>query len=508
MKKLLLLIALIPTFASTRGWPPALTIPIAVPLLFNNDALSEAMADGLQFEHSRGIHYRMEMAGSKVDLEDPEFDVEDVSHPFVIDYHLRWGYKGAGNPHHPFRGLQARLQVELSYEGISFHLCRSRTLRKKLYASLKPFLNVTPCQEFYLKLLQLAWTTSQQDDIDYAQVQHSLEVLFARLKLTEHGTHCRLYGMPVLNNSKRPGLELFLHQAPTVFTKRFVMMSQKIGSVFGLIAKPKSDTEKETYLRALLAQVDYFQEEPYHLLLPRGGTITLPFSTQGSGLPHEPFTGTTLTFEVPQTRTMTAGAPTDLEGITRWDIELTPEQECLARIVLLVLHNRRTPMRSHHFTEELSTLLARLGITPPSSKRNDTVLRSVLGLLCQYHQQIARYDFSQPLERKLSSGELLLQLARVGYKAYTLNSDRLFLDSSTLTPQVIADFVTEQVADALRCYRGTIALRNASEPYLTVPQLRKHGITINSGLFFRTLLAPSPGVKPYSFDTHSITLDH
>lgn len=492
MKKLLLCL-LLPSSLCAYGWPPAFTIPFMVPLLIGKQNINEAMLDGLQFEHARGIHYRFEVAGTQVadsnenDLDDAQYE----SHPLVIDYHLRWGYKGAGAKHQPFTGMQARFNIELSYEGVSFHLCKSKTLRKKLLTTLKPLLHVSPCQEFYLKMLQLAWTISQHNEVDHAMVQCNLETLFSRLKVTQDGHHCRLYGMPVLNSIKSPGLELFLHQAPTLFTQRFVMMSQKLGSVFGLLAAPQSRNEQEAYMRGLLAQIDYYQDGPYKIMMPRGGTITLPFASSGSGSPYQPFTGTTLTFDIPAKRGVAlAETPQDTTP-SRWSIPLTAEQECLARIILLVLHNRRAPLRSHIFTEELSTLFARLGITPPTESHNDTALRNILGVLCLYHQQVVRADFSQPLA-PLTTHDFIVQLGRVGYKAYTMHADMYALPESGITPQSIADFATEHVANAIRCYQGTMLLRRGCQSYLRVPALEKYGIMLNTELFIQTLLKSSP----------------
>ena len=150
-------------------------------------------------------------------------------------------------------------------------------------------------------------------------------------------------------------------------------------------------------------------------------------------------------------------------------------------------------MPSYKFTEELSTLFARMSITPMDDSQ-DSTLRALLALACQYHQHIARHDFSKRLNVFLNSSELLMQLARVAYRTYTLSVD------AQHTSQELADFATVHTADAFRCYQGMHALRSQYEQNAQIPYLARKGVTLNTGLFLRTLFDPPPSPPSFTFD--------
>ena len=296
----MLLVAL-PLSLHAHSWPSALTLPLIMPMLTGDQEGMDTIADSLNFYHSRHIACRIALPGraNNTSDENDDFDNEEPTSPLNIDYQLRWGYKGAGDYTKPFQGIRGRLQIQVSYDGLSFQLCKSRALRTKIYKKMAPLLSVTPCEEFYLKMGQLIWTVSQGSGLQTDQITQSLKTLFARLKLTPGGSACSLYGMPVLSSPERSGLEFWLNQAPKQFTHRFVILSQKASVALGLLAGPPRSPERQAYLRALLSQINYYQDEPYQLNLPKGGKITLPFTSSGSGDPTDPFTGTLMTIEVP-----------------------------------------------------------------------------------------------------------------------------------------------------------------------------------------------------------------
>lgn len=484
MKKLLFLALALPLSASANySWPSALSIPLMLPVITGSNTLTEAIADGMSFEHSRGISFNMSLPTTPRAPEPDEFGFVENNQFLTLSYNLRWGYQGAGDASVPFTGQKAQINIELSYEGLSFHLCKSRTLRQRIYKRLQPLLTIAPCEEFYLKIAQLVLSVSQAQKPDNAAVRSALETLIARLRLTPEGTTCKLYGMPILNTPDRPGLELFLAQAPDVFAKRFIIISQKLGASMGLITSPDSSLEKQAYLRALVAQVDYFGTKEYRLSLPKGGTVEVAFDSIGAGDVTEPLTGTTIMIDVPTPshEESAALAPTN------WRLTLSPEQECALRLILLFLEHRKKPLAPYQLTEQISSLITRLSLAPaPEGTMSD--LRALLALIGQYHHQVTSYSFDEPLTETLSTPELLLQLARVGYKTYTLSADRQ-RNVSTLSAQDVADFATKHTAAALRQYYLTKGMGMLAHAKLRTPWLAQNNVRIDFGLFFDTLFA-------------------
>lgn len=485
-KQLLSLLFVITAPLCAKTWPAALSIPLMVPALLNDQNLIETVADNLDFNHSRGIEFRINIPGG-APAHDSFNSEEEANPPVSLDYRLRWGYKGAGSPSEPFKGVRGSVHVHLSYDGLTFHLSKSKSLRKKLNRILASVLTVKPCEEFYLKLAQLVWTIANDGTPDVARTTSALKTLFSRLKLTPGGSECKLYGMPLLSAPGTPGLEEMLSRAPEQFTQKFIVISSKLGTVLSLLTGTTHNPEKAAYLKSLVSQVDYYQEKPFVLNLPRGGSVTLAFDHIGSGDADEGFSGTIMSIELPQTRT--AGAT--LQPVS-WNFVLKSEHECIARMALLLMHHRHSPLPAYKLAEEISTLLARMGVTPNADGSEPSQARALLGLACQYHQQIIHSDFSKPLTRLMGTPELLLQLARIAYRAYTMSADKEH------NAQEVADFATLHAADALRCYRGIAGLRGMVAEQTRVPCLEKKGVTLDLGLFVKTLLAPPPGRKSRS----------
>lgn len=414
MKKLLLSLLLIATPLSPASWPAALSIPLMLPALLNDKNLIESVADSLDFNHSRGIKFRINVPGGAPSHDSFENE-EDSNPPLAIDYRLCWGYKGAGSASEPFKGVRGNVHVHLSYDGLTFHLSKSKSMRKKLNRFLASVLTVKPCEEFYLKLAQLVWTIANSGNPDIPGTHTALKTLFSRLKLTAGGSECKLYGMPILSAPETPGLEAMLEQSPEQFTQKFIVISTKLGAALSLLTGTSHSPEKTAYLKTLVSQVNYYQDKPFELSLPRGGTISIPFNHSGSGDADEEFSGTVMSINMPQTRTTSAV----LQEVS-WDLVLKPEHECIARFALLLMHHRHTPMPAYKLTEEISTLLSRMSITPAADGGEPSQVRALLGLACQYHQDIMHSDFSTPLNKIMGTPALLLQLARVAYKSYTM----------------------------------------------------------------------------------------
>ncbi|MDQ5890441.1 MAG: hypothetical protein QG604_315 [Candidatus Dependentiae bacterium] len=478
MKKTLLLLISLFTIAtptlhgSSPSWPLALSAPLLIPLLTGNAELTEAISDGLDFDHAREIAFSLALpTSSKKTLAADD----GASPPVEMSYQLRWGYKGAGDATKPFDGINGQFNIQFSYDGLTFQLCKSRSLRQTIRHLIAPVVTVTACQEFYFKLAQLAWSVSQQKNPDIASVRTALETLIARLKLTPGGNECSLYSMPILNAPQRLGLESYLIQAPEQCTAQFIILSQKGGALASLITNT-TGAQRTAYLNALLAQIDYYQGTPTVLHLPHGGSVYIPFWEKGSGDPAEPFTPMTITLMIPATA--------HLPHATEWTVTLDAEQAFLVRGIMLILHNRKQPLPRYQFTEELSTLCARLSITPTADGKDPSYVRSLLGLICYYHQTVVRYSFEKPLNKVLDNQELLMQLCRVGYHAYTMDAAH---------PQDRADFVTRHSADALRCYQGTLALRSGCAAKTRIGYLHHNGVEIKWDLFIKTLLGPIPG---------------
>jgi len=476
MKKYLLALTLAlcaPLTSTATQWPIALSAPILIPLITGSTRLTEAVTDGLNFEHSREIAFSIELPKPKKSISRNGSD--QASAPVEVSYRLRWGYKGAGDVTRPFEGIRGTVDIQFNYDGLTFQLCKSKSLRRTIRRFIAPAVTVTPCQEFYFKLAQLAWTIGQQKNPDLESVRESLETLIARLKLTQGGDTCTLYNMPVLSSPERIGLETYLAQAPDQCAAQFIILSQKGGALTALIANT-TDTQKAAYLNALLAQIDYYQATPTTIQLPHGGSIYIPFEEAGSGDPDEPFMPMTIKLSVP--------ASAQIPQATEWSLALDGEQACFVRAIMLVLHHRRQPLPRHVFTEELGTLCARMAITPSSDGKEPGKLRSLISLVCHYHQSIIRYSFEKPIDHVLDNEELLMQLVRVAYHAYVMEAKEA---------QEVADFVTLHTADALRCYEGTLALRSSCDERTEIPALKKQGIKIKWDLFIKTLLGKAPG---------------
>lgn len=460
--------------AANTSWPIAVVAPLLIPLVAGTSPLAEAITDGLNFDHAREIAFSITLPGTAAKTNNNE----ESNPPLQLSYALRWGYKGAGNRNEPFAGMQGSINVQLSYDGLTFQLGKSRSLRPFIKKFISPAVTVTPCQEFYFKLAQLAWTVSQQRYPDLVAVRESLQILIERLKKTEGGAACTIRSLPVLTTPEKPGLEGYLTQSPDHCAAQFIVLSQKAGALIGLLTSSLQSAERAAYLNALMEQVNYYQEEPTLITLPNGGSLYIPFWEVGSGSVDEPFKGITLTLNVP--------ASPGIPQATEWHLPLTAEQTGFVRALMLIIHNRRSPLGAQKYLEELSTLCTRMCITPPSDGTEPGMLRAILGQVCFYHQDIAHYSFDEPLDTTLDNKEFLLQLCRILYHAYIRKEE---------SPQAVADFITIHLADAIRCYEGTIKLKEVLSGKARLPILEKHGITINWGLFAKTILSPAPGTE-------------
>jgi len=455
----------------------ALAVPLALPLLTGNKELIDTVyCDGLNFDHAKEIAFTLSLPGGAKQL---PATGEQQDPPLALTYRLHWGYRGAGVKTEPFAGIIGSINVQLSYDGLSFQLGKSRSLRSIIKSTITPLITITPCQEFYFKVAQLAWTISQQKYPDLSAIKESLETLIARLKITPGGAECRLRSLPILNQDGLPGLEGYLAQAPDQCAAQFVIISQKLSALVGIITGAALNKEQSAYLQALLENINFYQEEPTLITFPGGGSLYIPFWEKGAGDPYEPFPAITIRFTMPAT----PNVPQE----TEWTLPLSAEQTGLLRAVMLVLHNRRAPLGTAKYLEELSALCSRFSITPPSDGGDPSKMRAIVGRACMYHQEIATYSFDEgPLTQVLDNQEFLLQLCRIAYHAFKLKDQ---------APQVVADFVTLHLADALRCYQGTIMLKEAMAGKASLPILKKHGIEIKWHLFAKTLLAPAPGME-------------
>jgi hypothetical protein len=447
-------------------WPLALTTPFILSLVSGNQTALESVLDGLNFNHAREICCSLNT--------DPH-----TTAPVEISYQLRWGYKGAGDAALPFQGIQGILNIQLNYDGLSFQLCKSRSLKTTLQSLLQPLITISPCQEFYLKIAQLAWTVCQEKNPDIDTVAQSLSVLVQRLKKTEGGAQCMLYTMPILNNGKHLGLESYLEQAPTQCAAHFITLSQKMGSFWALLTGAESRSDRIAYLQAILEQIEYYHTDDLVIRFPNGGWFKIPHTDTGSGDPERPFTPLTLTISMPASEHITHSM--------ELNITCSPDHVCFLKGLMLILYNRKNPLPHHQLAAEISTLCSRFSNTPQAPGKKSTYLRTVLGALCAYHQTILHYSFEHPITHVLSHEEFLLQLCRVGYHAYIMPSAY-----PTATLQDRIDFITMHTADALRCYQGAIALRTGCSELTRIPALENNGATIKWDLFAKTLLGPVP----------------
>lgn len=450
----------------------ALSIPLIAPLLLNNQELMETVNDGLDFYHSREITFDLTFPQTT-----PQTDMFNDAHtpPLIAHYQMRWGYKGAGDRTIPFTGINGTMHIQIAYDGLSFHLCKSRSLRKKLLPLLAPLTTVTPVQEFYVKLMQLAWTVARSETAaDYLATQNSLAILLERLALTPGSDACELYGIPVLPRAGRLSLTDLFHKAPELCTARFIALSQKLESLIAVLTNSANTQEKQRYLESVMNTIDYYRTDAFTCALPRSGSLTLEGIEGGSGDPLTPFTGATLTVSLPAAHD---------DQIAAFEFELAPEHECFVRLIMLLLHHRKTPLKTYKLTEEISTLCARMSITPSNGTIN--YMQALLTLLCSYHQSIIHYSFDEPLDHVVDHKEFLMQLVRIIYHAYVLSCEGK-------KPQYVTDFVTINLGDALRCYRPIVRLRSKAEQATQPGYLEEKGVVIKWELLAAALLQPVP----------------
>lgn len=109
-------------------------------------------------------------------------------------------------------------------------------------------------------------------------------------------------------------------------------------------------------------------------------------------------------------------------------------------------------------------------------------------MLCSFYHRLIHHDFTHPLVKPLDTHEFGVQLLCIAYKTYTMFADRANGIESEHTPQSIADFATQHTAEAIRAYRGFMALKKAYNKNKPLKTLEKHGVTLDLQLFLRTLL--------------------
>ncbi len=422
-------------------------VPAATPL-----GLHEALFDSLNFEYARELHLSLDTATS----------------PIEIDYRLRWGYQGAGDPTTPFSGINGHLKINFNYDGLSFQLRKSQSLAPAVQSLLSPIETVTPSQEFYFKLIQLAWFTGQQSVPNRAHIQQSLATLIARLKLTPECSGCTLYTLPVLDRPGVLGLETYFAHDPEECTTQFINISHKGASLLALLTGHIGSSERDAYLKALLTQVNYY-DKTCIITFPDSHILVIPFDAPGGGLLDMPFKPLTLTLLVP--------AHTPGSEATEWKITLSPDHAAMLRCITLWIHHRREPLSPHQLTEELATLCSRLSITP--SGDGVTTVRAILALVCHYYQSVIHYSFDVPLSSSLNAPEFFLQLCRIAYHVSLMHP---------ASAQEKSDFATKHVAEALRWYEGAQGLAALLKNKAQIDSLQRHGVTINWDLFIQTLV--------------------
>jgi hypothetical protein len=455
-----------PPLNARSPWPIALTTPFLLSVLSGNPTAIESVLDGLHFDHAREISCSLNS------------DPHETS-PVEISYQLRWGYKGAGDITQPFQGIQGILNIQFNYDGLSFQLCKSRSLKSTLQSLLRPLITVTPCQEFYLKLGQLAWTVCQEKSPHVAAIADSLKILVTRLKLTQGGEHCLLYNMPILNRGEHLGLESYLQQDPNQCAAHFITLSQKLGSFWALLTGAESRNDRVAYLQAILDQIEYYNTSDLTITFPNGGWLKIPHTQTGSGDPETSFTPLTITLFVPTSE--------QLSHPTEWHVTLAPDHVCFLKGLMLLLYNRKHSLAPHQLAQEISTLCSRYSNTPLPGGKKPTYLRTLLGTICAYHQAVLNYSFAEPIDHVLSNEEFQLQLGRIAYHAYIMPSA---YPASTLQDRI--NFITLHLADALRCYQGFIALRSNCNELTRIPALEKQGAHIPWNVFTQTLFSPAP----------------
>lgn len=464
------LVALLALFSTANAAVPTLTTMARV-VGIDTQLLSECLED-LDFYHSRGFECTLAFRG---------FAPRDVhkNAPLTISYKGRWNYKAAGDRTKPFAGFDAAISARFTYDGLSIDPSQAASLRKTLDTFTAPIRTFTGTQEFFFKLITLLWTEAHSEEPNLAVITSHIDTLLARLKLTPGGSECSLGGIRILSEPGQPSLESFFAHAPQLVTTNLLSAAKKTFTSLGLLKSDGQESEMD-HVIDLMAAVNYFSDTTVSCTLPKGGSLTLPFGYAGSGEAHQPFTGLSMTVEVP-TQTRTVISPTPL---TNMRIELQPEHECLIRCFLLILEHRKKPMPIYKLSEEFSILFSRLSVT--TTVHLPPTVRALLQMACSFHQYLAHHDFSRPIAGPLDIQELFIQLLCIVYRTYTLYSDlRLGIDT-TKTPQDIVDFATVHTAEALRSFRGIITLKKKCQQAIVLSKEDK--TTINVELFFKTLL--------------------
>ncbi|MGD1997941.1 MAG: hypothetical protein PVJ92_03445 [Candidatus Dependentiae bacterium] len=458
---------------------PAHTTPLALTAVahaigLDTTTLNETLED-LDFHSSRGFDLVLPIHGNHHNVA--------TDAPLTLRYKGRWGYKGAGDRTQPFSGFSADLTVQFSYDGIIIDPSKSRSLNRSISKKTAPIREFTGTQEFVFKLCLLLWTEAHNSNPNYLLISNHIETLLARLRLTPGGSETTLSGMKVLAEPGHTAFETFFNHAPQLCTSNLLSSAKKIMAGMGLLRE--EETSSHAYLLELLSSLNYFTTDVISFGLPKGGTVTLPFTYTGSGDAHDPFGGLHASIELP-TPTRQAGTQKNTRTATI-TVELQPEHEFMLRGLLLLLQHRKEPMAMYRLTEEVSTLLARLAITPESKSLSPQV-RAGIQVLCSFYHRLIHHDFTQSLVRPLDAHEFMVQLLCVAYKTYTMFADRANGIESEKTAQEIADFATKHTAEALRSFRGFIALKKAYQKNQPLQALEKHGVTIDLQLFLSTLL--------------------
>ena len=452
---------------------PALTA-VAHAIGLDTTALSETLED-LDFYNSRGFEVVLPIHGNH------KTTANDA--PLTLRYKGRWGYKAAGDRTQPLSGFSADLTAQFSYDGIIIDPSKSRSLQSSIAKKTAPIRHFSGTQEFIFKLVLLLWTEAHNSNPNYLLISNHIDTLLARLRLTPGGFETTLSGVKVLAEPGNTGFETFFNHAPQLITSNLLSTAKKIMAGMGLLRE--EETSSHAYLLELLNSLDYFTTDTISFGLPKGGSISLPFSYTGSGDAHDPFGGLVATIELP-TPTRQASAQKALRTTTV-TIGLEPEHEFLLRGLLLLLQHRKQPLAMYRLTEEISTLLARLAITP-ESKSLSLQVRAGIQVLCSFYHRLVHHDFTQSLVKPLDTHEFMVQMLCVAYKSYTMFADRANGIESEHTPQSIVDFTTLHTAKAIRSYRGFIALKKSYQQNKPLKALEEHGVTLDLQLFLRTLL--------------------
>ena len=421
-------------------------------------------------------------------LEDVAFDSKGIDlqldlAPVTLSYKARWGYRGAGDKTQAFTGFTGSVDLKFSYDGLTLEPLKLRSLRKKIKKYITPLLTISPLHEFYLKFFALIMSQVQRVTPNLDEASNDLAILFARLRKTEDGESASL---PILGNiflrDGNPGIATYFESAPRIVTNNLILISKRLLAGTGILSLKDNSA---AYLQAVMKDIDYFNASDFTTTLPKGGTVHIPLGYEGSGLPHEPFSGTELTVDI----------PAKLSGGSRpvqWIFVLQPEYECLLRMAMLFMETSIRPLPSYRLSEEISTLLTRLSVTP-LPEGSSTGLRDLLGVLCMHHQKIIHHDFSVPPSRSFSLPALIVQFIAILYKAYTMQVDFERNPESEYSKQDIVDFVTDQSAYALR--RSQIFTRMQKRLTRTAGVNNfedRHEVHVDFKRFLRKLLDEQP----------------